>query len=250
MIDLMLLEQVPSPRLLNVTVGIAELELFQREWEAAFANASRRSQLDTAPCNAMDLYQQWSGLTLTAASDKGVASELVNKGADKCVAEELSGGGGGHHHWMPAALQIGRPCAAGFRYFPGNGSLWHGTGTGHQCVDINDGQGPVGQFQCHSAGDPDVEHQQFEFDRATGLLRTKVSHGSGGGCVTVVANPNPQIDAVGSWARLRAGIPARAFVVPVSPRGCEDIDVCVGMEAGSGVAGKLGDCVCATGAGP
>ena len=102
--------------------------------------------------------------------------------------------------------------------------------------------GPIVASSCHAASDPDIRHQQFQWNATTELLYTGL-----GSCITVVPDwqRDTGIDVTAMWARLKRALPATAFVVPVSPRGCVAVDDCIGMV--DDPHASCGDCVCISG---
>ena len=113
------------------------------------------------PCS-QDPTQRWSGAALTAGA-KVPSSVLSNAGAPadtRCL---------GSKERDPIGMV---PCADAphFIYNHSNKSLAIADGTG-RCVDVNHGSGPDIEFySCHTAENPDLTHQQFDYDSSTHQL--------------------------------------------------------------------------------
>eukprot|EP01052_Picozoa_sp_SAG31_P039206 SAG31_NODE_5393_length_2565_cov_1.959043_1_plen_411_part_00 len=250
---------------LNLTMPQKAAALFEKQWAAAVAQraATPRNTLSIAACNVSDTLQLWAGAPLREPTANSTGP-LLNQGAscqhgdkDKgnkqcgwvdsgslghgvCVSSRMGQPASSHHHGG-GFFQIGPPCERSFHWSLDNHTIIQQDRTGGGatfCLDVNNGVGPVELYPCHPAGDPDIGHQQFDYDTTTGLLHTMGDY-----CVTLVPPPGPApIDAASLWSQLETGLPPAAFVRPVSPHGCADVDRCVGMV--DNASATFGDCVC------
>ena len=145
-------------------------------WSFARTGPTTRAHLYLVPCNASDPWQQWAA---AAGAGGGGGGGLRNAGAGACIDTRA-----GRDPAGVAACQPAAPAQA-WAWQPATGHL----ANGGQCLDVFANVGPDVEAggACKVPGQGDA-NQAFDFEQATGLLRTRVP-GLAGQCLGVEASP-------------------------------------------------------------